>query len=505
MGNRHDDITGQQRAQIALACWRAGNHHDGTQKRLAQEHHLSRQSVYNITCKAERYLPAALEPGRHGPTPWAQTVEVTRAHVVRSVLALFRGGMSERDMPECLQQILGVDPALGWVSERLTELEHGAAQVNAQWVPPQAEGLAADEIFSHGQPNLIVVGTDSLFIYALTRQPARDGDTWGCVLLDLPATDQVARDGGTGLEAGVAAAQLPAQLDWWHPLRELWRLAASLERRAYAALEQVAQREAMFHQAHTPKRLEYHLTQWEKETQRADQAVAAYDTLYAVARPVNELFTMFEGLSGRLRDPQTMIPQLQALGQQLAALGGEANRELGTTLRGQAEALCAYLPRLVQALAPWRERWGEEAFATLGRVWQAEEAVRRGHLGVRERGEVEACWNHNVDAASALLGAELFTAWESLLAILGRHWRTSSAVECVNGLLRPHLDAHRSTHQNGLELLRFLHNVHPFQRGKRAGTSPAQRGGLEVPADPWALLGLSPSQFAEKNRAARKN
>lgn len=219
MGSRNDHITGQDRAQIARACWAAGKKRDGTRQRLAQEYQMTRQSVHNIVSKAEAVLPAALEPGRHGPVPWAQAVEVTRDHLVRSVLTLYRGTMSERAMPDCLEQILGVRPALGWISARLAELAERAAAVNGQWAPAIGEGLAGDEIYSQGQPNLLVVGNDSLYIYALTRQPQRDGDTWGCVLLDTPDTPHFSRDGGTGLHAGAALAERPEQLDWWHTLR----------------------------------------------------------------------------------------------------------------------------------------------------------------------------------------------------------------------------------------------------------------------------------------------
>ena len=76
--------------------------------------------------------------------------------------------------------------------------------------------------------------------------------------------------------------------------------------------------------------------------------------------------------------------------------------------------------------------------------------------------------------------------------VLGRAWRGSSLVECVNRLLRPRLNSRKQTDQGCLELFRFLHNVRPFQRGKRAGHSPAQLVGLEVPDDPLILLGLAP-------------
>ena len=85
---------------------------------------------------------------------------------------------------------------------------------------------------------------------------------------------------------------------------------------------------------------------------------------------------------------------------------------------------------------------------------------------------------------------QLGVAWEALSQVLGRSWRGSMLVECVNSLLRPRLNSRKHTDQGCLELFRFLHNVHLFQRGKRAGYRPAQLVGLEVPDDPLTLLGL---------------
>ena len=145
MGSRKDHITGQDRAQIARSCWANGKKRDGTHQRLAQEYQMTRQSVYNIRRKAEEVLPAALEPGRHGPAPWSQMVTVTRHHLVRSVLVLFQHGVSERDLPECLAQMLRSRPALGWISTRLTELAQRAQAQNACWSPAIGEGLAGGE------------------------------------------------------------------------------------------------------------------------------------------------------------------------------------------------------------------------------------------------------------------------------------------------------------------------------------------------------------------------
>jgi len=492
MGNRRDDITGTQRTQIALACLAATGKRDGTIQQVAQAHGISRQSVHYIVRRAGAVLPAALEPGPHGPTPLSHQLDVTRGHLRRSVMVLLDCRVPERLMPYCLEQLLAHRPSLGWVSGQVRDLARRAAQVNEAWTPSVGEGLAADELFSHGQPNLLVVGNDSLFIYALTRQPTRDGDTWACVLWDTPTTHQLARDGGTGLGAGAALAERPDQLDWWHVFRDLWSIDASRERKAYGALAEVMEREAQFDQARTPKRLAQHYRQWEKLNQKAEEAIASYDQYDALARQVDGLFAMIEVHTGQVGNVQDKMARLQSLGQEIHSLGGRACTTLGTTLINQAPALCAYLPRLAQALAPLQAQWGVGPIAALCRIWQVEEHLRRGHLSLAERRDLNAMWRASLDEAATAMGEAVFEAWDEVEGVLGLNWRGSNAAECVNSLLRPHLDAHRYTDQEALELRRFLHNVHTFERGKRAGHSPAQLVGLDLPDDPFTLLGLPP-------------
>jgi hypothetical protein len=75
-------------------------------------------------------------------------------------------------------------------------------------------------------------------------------------------------------------------------------------------------------------------------------------------------------------------------------------------------------------------------------------------------------------------------------AILAQWPRTSSAIECLNSLLRPFLNGRKQVAQGFLELFRFYHNTHQFKRGKRAGSSPLELAGGPRIDDPFAFLGL---------------
>jgi transposase-like protein len=490
MSRRRDDITGEVRAQIVLECLAAGEKRDGTRQGLAKRYGMSRQSIYNLEQQTRAGLAELLEPGGHGPRAKVREVTVTPEHVLRSIAVLADSAVSERKMQSCLEQMLGCRPSLGWISTRLRRLAERAAAVNASWQPEIGEALAADEIYCQGVPNLLVVGSESLYIYALTQQEERDGETWAYVLLDTPQTGQLARDGGTGLRAGAILTDRPDQLDWWHVLREVWAIDASRERAAYAALEQVVTRETLFDQAHTPRRLEQHLQAWEKQCQEADEAVASYDQYHDLARQVDDLFAMIDLTTGCLMNAQATTAHLQALGKQIHDLGGRVCTTLGTTLQGQAARLVAYLPRLAEALEPLQVQWGTDAMTALCRIWQAEETARRKPLSLYDRPHLNAAWQAGFEQAASRLGDDLFEAWSDLQAVLQLIWRGSNAAECVNSLLRPHFNARKSTDQPALELRRFLHNTHTFQRGKRAGYSPAELVGIPLPPDPLSLLGL---------------
>jgi len=493
MGTRRDDITGMDRAQIAIEVLPA-NRPRGLVTEMARTHGVSRQTIYAIAAAGKALLETDLQPGRHGPCPAEKDVRVDRNRLGRSTLVLTEVGVSQRDIGFCLQEMLDTRRSVGWVNAELSKREALAAAVNASWQPTATETLSGDEIYSNGSPNLLLVGNESLYIYALTRQPTCDGETWGCLLLDQPDCPQFSSDGGLGLAAGAQAAGLSVhQLDWDHLLRPLWGQATRLESQAYAALEAVKERADKFDQAHTPKRLEHHFQAWEKLAAEAVEKIRQYDHFFQIARQVDEQFALIDLQTGELCDAGLGAARLRDLGEQLSPWKGRIYDKLASNLTHWAAALFAYHPLLQQALAPLIEHWGAPAVQALSRIWQIEADQKRHPLPLNQQRPRQALWEHCLDQAAMLLGSEqLAEAWQAVRQVLGRSWRGSMLAECVNSLLRPVLQGRKSTDQECLELFRFLHNVRPFARGKRSKHSPAELAGLHVPDDPLTLLGLAP-------------
>ena len=494
MAARRDDIVGAERAQIVIEMM-SPQRPRGRVKELAASYQLSRQALYEMAAKGRAVLVEGLRVGGHGPQVKEREVKVTKNRLQRSVLSLSEAGVSQRGVQACLAEMLDTSVSLGWVNGELAHLEAKAEEANGQFKPRGGETLAGDEIFSNGLPNLVVVGNESLYLYALSRQEERDGDTWGCVLLAVPATQQFASDAGTGLAAGVAAAEVKQhQLDWDHLLRPLWRQAAQLEKQAYAALAKVEEREALLAKAHTSKRLEQHLAQWEALVAEADKKIEKVDAYCRLARAVDNCFALIDLESGQLTDAAQAVARLTALGQQMATFSGRIYQKLATNLHNWAANLFSYQTLLAQELTALTDQYGPEAIAALGRLWQCEADEKRHPLPWPQKEKRQQIWRQALDEAYRCLGdTHLWAAWESLSALLSRPWRGSMLAECLNSLLRPILDRRKQTDQGCLELFRFLHNVRPFERGKRAGHSPAELVGIDLPDDPLSLLGLTPN------------
>jgi len=283
MGTRRDDIPVTIRMQIVQAM-NAPARPQGTVRRGAQLFGLSRQAVYDLAAQGTALLAAGLHPGPHGPATAAPTLTVDRHRLLRALVTLTAVGVSQIDIQTCLAELLDSEVSLGWVHAHLHELEGAAAVVNAAWQPASAESLAADELFAYDLAHLLVVGNDSLFLYALQAAPQRDGATWAALWRAVPGAGPVATDRGSGLAAGLAAVgRIQQELDWDHLLRPLWQQATVLERRAYSLLTELEELSAAF---------------WEPVAAQAAAAITACDRFAAVARAIDAEFAMIDLANG---------------------------------------------------------------------------------------------------------------------------------------------------------------------------------------------------------------
>lgn len=90
-------------------------------------------------------------------------------------------------------------------------------------------------------------------------------------------------------------------------------------------------------------------------------------------------------------------------------------------------------------------------------------------------------------------------AYDRVATILADTFRASSAVECMNSVLRMQQSRHRRMTPPMLDLKRLYWNTHPFRSGPRKDVCPYQRLGLELPTyNFWELLQSDPKELTQK-------
>jgi hypothetical protein len=97
------------------------------------------------------------------------------------------------------------------------------------------------------------------------------------------------------------------------------------------------------------------------------------------------------------------------------------------------------------------------------------------------------------------LTVEEQSSYDRVAAVLKGTVRASSAVECMNSVLRMQQSRHRRMTQPMLDLKRLYWNCHRLRTGPRKNVCPYEALGLSLPTfDFWELLRSDPTQLAQQ-------
>jgi hypothetical protein len=102
------------------------------------------------------------------------------------------------------------------------------------------------------------------------------------------------------------------------------------------------------------------------------------------------------------------------------------------------------------------------------------------------------------------LNEEEQASYDRVSAVLRDTFRASSAVECMNSVLRMQQSRHKRMTQPMLDLKRLYWNCHRFRSGPRKKACPYQVLGLGLPTyDFWTLLQTDPKELTQRLSTAR--
>jgi hypothetical protein len=429
--------------------------------RLADEHQVSRQFVYQQQHKAQDALETAFAPPAGDPGVLFH-LPVTGAWLRQFVLvAILVGHSSTRGALEMLDCLLDWPVSFGWVHSVVKDAIARAKAVNDARDLSRVQSAALDEIFQNQTPVLAVVDVESTYCCLLAREERRDADTWGVRLLELQdqgfAPRWAVADAGQGLRAGLRAA-LPelggCDADVWHPLRDFGEAVRFLENRAYAAIE-------------TCDRLRRRLGARAEQTQAArneqDAAIALADD---VALLLCWLRKDVLGVAGPWQERRHEM--LGFVLKELQKRRGRCEHRLGP--------LCSALASQGDDLLRFCERLDGEIADLAAHAKVSEQAVRR-LIVAQEMADADGRkWRLDAQLREQLGGRyhELSLLVEALRRGVVR---ASSVVENLNSRLRNYFFLRKEIGGGYLDLLRFFLNHRRFVRSEhpeRVGKSPAE-------------------------------
>jgi len=373
---------------------------------------------------------------------------------------------------------------------------------------PLARELVADEIYVK-QAVLMTVEPESLCWLGGQCTDTVSGETWAAELGRFANAEQVTRDGGTSLAAGIAQVNqqrqkcqqtaLGDQGDHFHALR-LAR-GAGLHWAKLRATWALAKAEKAQHQLEKRRRQgrPSHAegcrasAAWKKATQEMDRWIELERT-WKKTKEALLLFTPEGELNTRQRAEAVLaetLPKLPEEGFDTAKRALQKPEMLYYLDRVQDQLKALPFPQVVTKAAVQQE--GLRRRPELLRGDNPQAAARRGMM-----------------LMCAVILSKFGEVGEQAKAavrdILRRAWRASSLVECINSVLRMQQSRHRKMSQGLIDLKRLHWNCHTFRTGRRRKTTPYQRLGLDWPEGLrwWDMLKLTPEQLRDKLSTAKK-
>lgn len=368
--------------------------------------------------------------------------------------------------------------------------------------------LCLDEIFFRRQPVLMAVEPHSMTWVLGQRAPDRSGETWAKALAAWPEVTDVAADGGSGIERGLQLVTLARQqeaaantaapeakplhprLDTFHTRRDgervmrqrwqraeaVWDEAVRIER-AKQRYDKTGKDQRSFNKTRVDEAWQEAVEMFEQVCREEDAWQRACAAL-AVLRP-----------DGQLNDRVWAEGEIhQAVAELSSAAWAKVRRQL------LDKRTLTFVDRLHEDLAaaePDAERRGALVALWRWRRLSRQKGQAGGESTERSQGVL-------MDALRQRLGQGWEESYRRVSAVLGKVVRASSAVECVNSVVRMHQSRHKNLSQELLDLKRLFFNCHAFREGKRKRRCPYQLLGLKLPSfDPWVLLQMGPEQLEE--------
>jgi hypothetical protein len=501
----------------------------GAVTQQAQETGCCRQSVYNHAQKVKSAVEAEHDGGptraelirknealrRENAELWNwlfQTIEFPLLRQQRFTVEALGMGLSLNQTLVLLAILLGTRAAPSRSTiHRWGQAAGAAAGVVLERLDRACRVLVLvgclDEIFLRRRPVLVGVEPMSMMWFLGKMAANHQGSTWFAELQPWSSLRYVTSDAGSGLKVGIARIQqhqretnqvpLEKGLDVFHTKREAQRALNIVWRRVERAWERADAADRALKQARWQGRSERKLTQQVHESwTKAFQAFRLYEKREAVWKRVEPALNVFRP-DGQLNDRAWAQQQVAWALPRL--LGPEWSKIRGLLKNPES---FTFLDRMHNQLDQLSVPEGlREALVHLW--WLRRQRPKK------LRDSAIASPAHVLCLLQQVLCQKLDPHWRQwyrrIARVLSQTVRASSAVECMNSVIRMHQSRHRNMTQRMLDLKRLYWNCRVFRGGKRKGRCPYEHLGLELSSyDFWGLLQVEMATALAEDKAVAK-
>ena len=307
---RRHDLEPHTRIEIVRLAWINQGFY-GKMTQIAQDYHISRTFLYQLTWAAQRQLDALFSV----PACLDQDLQSQLEPLI--LLLRLEGKCSLPSIASILKHFAYQPNSVGYLSQYLQN--YGRCLPSTILVAQKKVVFyLSDEIFAIGTPILVTIEAQSTAILKIQRAADRSAQTWQAHFEDLGDhlfhSIGMASDRGVGLMAGYQAACQDGLwvCDQFHEFQDLFKRCHQLERKAYRAIGKEDEAARKFANAKSEANLQKRLKQYERAHQVCEQAMARYDQLALLLQLLRETLHLCSPL-GRLRTVEGVRSDLTLL------------------------------------------------------------------------------------------------------------------------------------------------------------------------------------------------
>jgi hypothetical protein len=437
---------------------------------LAKEYQVSRKFVRIQRQKAKVALDESFEASIPDD-PVLFTLPVTKSWLFQLIVSLVLICHSSlRGVVELLRDVFHFTISPSTVRNRLEAAAERARSINGEQDLSRIEVDLRDEIFQGSSPVLVGIDAASTYCYLLALAEHRDGDTWGCHLLDAVDQgldpDRTIADAGTGLRAGhkaVFGEEKPCHGDVFHLQHQCQGVVNSLERQTQGA---TTRRQALEQEMEVAKQK----AQGNRVSKKLTQARQVESSAIALERDVKTLVQwlnhdVLELAGPALKERQELYDFVAAELRLREGMGGKKLRTLRKALVNQRDDILGFAQVLDEKLAVIAQKLNIPLY------W-----VRQMCLFFRKQPTSQAYWQA-WDYLHQKLSWKFHSLYEAVEEAMKQTPRASSLVENLNSRLRNYFFLRKQLGPSYLNLLQFFLNHRQFMRSdvpERVGKSPKE-------------------------------